>query len=138
MPGALFNLGHDIARSTIAANFQRHGTNAAPERSRKMMKEFLMQHWYLIVAADFFTIEAWTRVGLERFIILFFIELSRRKVEIAGIASNVNGLWMGRIGRNLTDPIDGVLKGKVSDPRSRSDVHDRVPEHTRRNRRGVG
>jgi putative transposase len=76
------------------------------------------------VATDFFTIEVWTRVGLERFVILFFIELSTRKVEIGGIASNVNGLWMGRIGRNLTDPIDGLLKGK------RYLIHDRDPLFT--------
>jgi len=30
----------------------------------------------LIVAADFFTIEAWTPRGLQRFIVLFLIELS--------------------------------------------------------------
>jgi len=45
----------------------------------------------LIVAADFFTIEAWTRSGLQRFVILFFIELSTRKVEIGGIASSPMG-----------------------------------------------
>ena len=38
------------------------------------------------MAADFFTVEVWTRRGLQRFIVLFFIELSTRKVEIAGIA----------------------------------------------------
>ena len=26
------------------------------------------------MAADFFTIEAWTRRGLQRFVILFFVE----------------------------------------------------------------
>jgi putative transposase len=123
--GALFNLGHDIARSTIAAILQRHGIEPAPGRSRKTTwKEFLTQHWDLIVAADFFTIEAWTRVGLERFVILFFIELSTRKVEIGGIASSVNGLWMGQIGRNLTDSVDGLLKGK------RYLIHDRDPLFT--------
>jgi len=30
----------------------------------------------LIVAADFFTVEAWTPRGLQRFIVLFFIDLS--------------------------------------------------------------
>jgi hypothetical protein len=39
------------------------------------------------VAADFFTVEVWTRRGLQRFIVLFFIELSTRKVQIAGIAA---------------------------------------------------
>jgi hypothetical protein len=41
----------------------------------------------LIVAADFFTVEVWTRRGLQRFVVLFFIELSTRRVEIAGIAA---------------------------------------------------
>jgi hypothetical protein len=55
-------------------------TCAPPERERKTTwKEFLAQHWDLIVAADFFTIEAWTRHGLQRFVILFFMELSTRK-----------------------------------------------------------
>jgi hypothetical protein len=60
------------------------------------------------VAADFFTIEAWTPRGLQRFIVRFRMELSTRKVEIAGIAPSPNGLWMNQIGRNLTDVVDGV------------------------------
>jgi putative transposase len=57
--GALFNLGHDIARSTIADILHRHSTGPAPGRSRKTTwKEFLTQHWEQIAAADFFTIEA--------------------------------------------------------------------------------
>ena len=84
--GALSNLGRDIARSTIAEILKRHGIDPAPERSRKTTwKEFLIRHWDLIVAADFFTVEVWTCRGLRRFIVLFFIELSTRKVEIAGI-----------------------------------------------------
>jgi hypothetical protein len=39
------------------------------------------------------------------------MELSTRKVEIAGIASSPSGLWMNQIGRNLTDAVDGLLKG---------------------------
>jgi hypothetical protein len=66
--GALSNLGHNIARSTIADILQRHGMEPAPKRSRKMTwKEFLRRHWELIVSADFFTVEVWTRRGLQRF-----------------------------------------------------------------------
>src|SRR5580700_8565091 len=73
--GALFNLGHEIASSTIAEIPERKGIEPAPERSRKTTwKEFLSQHWELIVAADFFTIEAWTRYGLTRFLVLFLID----------------------------------------------------------------
>src|SRR6202047_842459 len=101
--GALFNLGHELARSTIAEILERHGIEPAPERSRKTTwKEFLTRHWGLIVAADFFTIEVWTRRGLQRFMVLFFIDLATRKVEIAGIGQGANSLWMSQIARNLT------------------------------------
>jgi hypothetical protein len=39
-----------------------------------------------IVATDFFAVKVWTRRGLQRFMVLFFIDLSTRKVVIAGIA----------------------------------------------------
>ena len=123
--GALSYLGHEIARSTIADILQRRGIEPAPERKRKATwKEFLSRHWELIVAADFFTVEVWTRRGLQRFVVLFFIELSTRRVEIAGIAATVNGLWMDQIGRNLTDSMDGILNGK------RYLIHDRDPLFT--------
>jgi transposase InsO family protein len=121
----LSNLGHDLARSTIAQILQRRGIEPAPERSRKTTwKEFLSRHWELIVATDFFTVEVWTRRGLERFIVLFFIELSMRKVEIAGLAQVTNGLWMSQIARNLTDAEQGILTGK------RYLIHDRDPLFT--------
>jgi putative transposase len=71
------------------------------------------------VATGFFTVEVWTRRGLQRFMVLFFIELSTRKVQIAGIASTANGLWMSQIVRNLTDTEQGILTGK------RYLIHDR-------------
>ena len=67
--GALSNLGHTLAGSTIAEILARHGVEPAPEGSRKTTwKEFLTQHWDLIVAADFFTVEVWTATGLRRFV----------------------------------------------------------------------
>src|SRR5436853_3234310 len=111
--GALVNLGHVLAHNTIADILRRHGIEPAPERSRKTTwKEFLNRHWDQIVASDFFTIEVWTPTGLHRFVVLFFIELSTRRVEIGGIASRANGLWMAQIARNLTDGVDGFFKGK--------------------------
>jgi len=122
---AKVGLGHELARSTIAQLLQRHGIEPAPERSRKTTwKEFLNRHWELIMATDFFTVEVWTRRGLQRFIILFFIELSTRKVEIAGIAPLTNGLWMSQIARNVTDAEQGILLGK------RYLINDRDPLFT--------
>ena len=87
-------------------------------------KEFLTRHWKLIAAADFFRVEVWTKRALQGFTVLSFIELSTRKVEIAGIASNANGLWMAQVGRNLTDAEDGILAGE------RYLIYDRDPLFT--------
>ena len=123
--GALANLGHMLAHNTIANILKRHGIEPAPERERKTTwKEFLRRHWEQIVATDFFTVEAWTPRGLQRFVILFFIELSTRRVEIGGISNRANGLWMAQISRNLTDDVDGFFKGK------RYLIHDRDPLYT--------
>jgi putative transposase len=96
------------------------------ERIRKTTwKEFLEQHWDQILASDFFTIEVWTASGLTRFIVLFFIGLSTPRVEIGGIASSPNGLWMAQIARNATDAIDGFFSGKWYL------IHDRDPLYTK-------
>ena len=124
--GALANLGHDSARSTIAEILKRQGMEPAPGRKRKTTwKEFLSRHWEQIVAADFFTAEVWTKRGLQRIMVLFFIDLATRKVEIAGVASVADGLWMSQIGRNVTDAMEGVLRSK------RYLLHDRDPLSTR-------
>jgi transposase InsO family protein len=123
--GALSNLGHELARSTIANILKRNAIEPSPERVRKTTwKEFLARHWEQIVAADFFTVEVWTRKGLQRFMVLFFIDLATRRVQIAGIFPGANGLWMNQIARNLTDAVDGLLKGK------RYIIHDRDPLFT--------
>ena len=112
--GALSNLGHIVARTTIANILKRHGIEPVPERNRKTTwKEFLARHWDQIVATDFFTMEVWTCSGLTRFIVLFFMDLSTRRVQIGGIASSANGLWMVQIARNLTDAVDGFSRGSV-------------------------
>src|SRR4051794_18147772 len=118
---------------------ERHGIEPAPERSRKTTwKEFLTQHWGLIVATDFFTIEVWTAKGLQRFMVLFLIDLSKRRVEVAGISAVANGLWMNQITRNLTDSVDGLLTGKRYLIHDRDLlVHERVSVHSKGCRRGI-
>ena len=111
--GALSNLGHEIARTTIANILKRHGIEPVPERNQKTTwKEFLRRHWSQIIATDFFTVEVWTCRGLQRFTVLFFMDLLTRRVELGGVASSANELWMLQIARNLTDAIDGSFRGK--------------------------
>src|SRR5215471_6916021 len=62
--------------------------------------------------------------GLQRFIVLFFMELSTRRIQIRGVASKANGLWMAQIARNLTDEVDSFFRGK------QYLIHDRDPLYT--------
>ena len=107
------NLGHELDCSTIAQILKRHGMEPSPERSRKTTsKEFLGRLWELMVATDFFTVEAWTRRGLQRYMVIFSIESFTRKVEIVDIAQVANGLWMSQLAPSLTDREQGILAGK--------------------------
>jgi len=72
----------------------------------------------------FFTVDVWTGSGLTRFAVLFIIELSTRRVEIAGITSEPDAAWMSQVSRNITDVSDGFLTGK------RFLIHDRDPLFT--------
>jgi hypothetical protein len=130
--GAISNLGHKLARSTIADILRRRGIEPAPERSRKTTwKEFLRRHWELIAAADFFTVEVWTAKGLKRFLILFFIDLSTRKVEIAGIASKSEWI-VDESDWPECDRCDrrNFERQTISHSRSRPVVHSRISKHS--------
>ena len=72
----------------------------------------------------FFHVEVWTRQGLQRFVVLFVMELSTRKVEVVGIGPAPDWLWMQQIARNLTAGDDGIVNGK------RYLIHDRDPLFT--------
>jgi hypothetical protein len=51
-------------------------------------------HWEGLAAMDFFTVEVATLGGLVRYSVLFAIELSTRKVHIAGMTSQPKDAWM--------------------------------------------
>ena len=54
LQGALANLGHILAHTTIANILKRHGIEPAPDRIRKTTwKEFIDRHWDQIVADGF-------------------------------------------------------------------------------------
>ena len=124
--GTLANLGHDVARGTIANILDQHAIEPAPERCKKTTwQEFLQAHWEALAAADFFTVEVWTRSGLVRVMVLFVIELPTRKVEIAGICPQPDRVWTTQNSRSLSDDVDCFLVGK------KHLIHDRDPLFTR-------
>ena len=124
--GALSNVGHTIARTTVKRILHDHGIDPAPERSRRLpWKTFLQAHWEGLAACDLFTVEVLTLAGLRRYLVFFVITLQSRRVAIAGIHPQPDGAWMEQLARNLTDPVDGSLRS------ARYLIHDRDPLYTR-------
>ena len=111
--GSLSNLGHTVARSTIANILREHGVEPAPVRGeRTPWRTFLAAHWETVAATDFFTVEVATLRRLVTYYVLVVLELSSRRIHVAGITPGPDGAFMMQVGRNLTDPVDGFLRGK--------------------------
>ena len=58
-----------------------------------------------------FTVELWTGRGLVRYHVLFVLKLATRELHIAGLVPEPDEAWMKQVARNLTDPIEGFLRG---------------------------
>jgi transposase InsO family protein len=111
--GALANLGHQVSDQTVGNILKAHGIEPAPERKRQTTwKSFLQSHWDVLGAIDFTTIEVWTTRGLVTYYLLFVMELATRRVHLAGCTPNPHDPWMQQMARNLTDVVDGFLRGK--------------------------
>ena len=108
--GALKNLGHRVARSTVAAALARNGIPPAPKR-RTTWAQFIKAHKATLAAADFFTTEVWTRRGLTTVYTLFAIRLATRRVEILGTTTNPDSAFMAQIARNMTSETSPVFDG---------------------------
>ena len=108
--GELRKLGHRVAPSTIARVLKDNGIKPAPDRPSSW-KTFLQAHWGEIAGMDFFTTEVWTPHGLKTYYVLFAMDLKSRRVHVAGVTPNPSELFMAQVARNLTDTVDGFLKG---------------------------
>ena len=127
--GVLRTLGHRVSPSTIRNILKENGIEPSPDRSKRgSWNTFLKSHWDSIAATDFFNVEVWTLRGLITYYVLFVIDLSTRRVYIAGITPNPDGAWMNQIARNLTDENDGFLFEKrylIMDRDSKFSLHFR-------------
>ncbi|MFT5153440.1 MAG: hypothetical protein ACI841_003441, partial [Planctomycetota bacterium] len=73
-------------------------------------RAFLKSHADAIAAADFFTVDAWTKRGLVTHYVLFVIHHATRATYIAGITPHQNSAFMAQVVRNLTDSVDDFLR----------------------------
>jgi putative transposase len=87
-----------LSASSVWNILHRHGIEPAPRRASISWREFLRQQAGAILECDFFTVKT---LWLRRFYVLFFIELSRRRVYLAGITAHPDGAWVVQQARNL-------------------------------------
>ena len=118
--GARGNLGHQVARGTLANVRKERGLEPAPERkTRTTWRECLAAHGDVLAAADCCTVAGWTPRGLTRFTVLGLMHLASRRVQIAGISAEPDGPGGTQLMRHAPDAEDGCLR------HSRVLIHDR-------------
>jgi hypothetical protein len=107
--GALKNLGHRVARATVARILKKQGI--PPSRERPMQwRTFLRAHWSALLAADFFTTEVWTVRGLVTYYTVFVIELHTRRVHLLGSTPYPDEEFVIQTMRHLADPVEGIRR----------------------------
>src|SRR6266508_3609088 len=96
--GELVGLGIPLSPSSVWNMLRRDGIEPAPRRASVSWREFLCRQAAGILECDFFTVET---LWLRRLHVLFFIELGRRRVHLAGVTANPNSAWVAQQARNL-------------------------------------
>ena len=102
--GELKKVGVRVGATTIRRLLKAHGLGPAPRRFGPTWTEFLSAQAKSVLAADFFTLET---LWLRRLYVLFFIELSSRRVYFAGVTAHPDSAWVAQQARNLA--VDGRL-----------------------------
>jgi len=97
--GELRKLGVPVGASTVRRVLRRAGLGPAPRRTGPTWTEFLRAQGRGVLACDFFTIET---VFLKTLYVLFFIEVSTRRVHIVGTTSRPDSAWVTQQARNLS------------------------------------
>jgi putative transposase len=101
--GELRKLGIRVGTTTIRTLLRRHRLGPAPRRSGPSWTQFLKAQAEGIVACDFFTVET---IWLKTLHVLFFIQLSTRRVVAAGVTAHPYSAWVAQQARNATMDLD--------------------------------
>jgi transposase len=97
--GECAKLGVTVSATSVRNVLRRHRLKPAPRRSGPTWVQFLRAQAAGTLACDFFSVDTMT---LRRLYVLFFIDLERRKVFLAGIIQHPVGNWVTQQARSLT------------------------------------
>lgn len=97
--GELLKLGYKVSLTSVRNVLNRNGIVPAPVRYGSIGWRQLMNHYKeQLLACDFFTVET---IFLRTIYVLVFIELGTRRVHLAGVTSQPNGIWVAQQARQL-------------------------------------
>jgi putative transposase len=96
--GELLKLHLRVSATTVRTILLRHGLDPAPRRAGPTWSEFLRSQAAGILACDFFTVET---LRLRSLCVLFFIQLSTRRVFVVGVTAHPDSAWVTQQARNL-------------------------------------
>jgi hypothetical protein len=97
--GELKGLGVAVSATTVRTWLRDNGLGPVGTRPGMTWREFVRTHRHSLLAVDFFTVDtAW----LQRFYVLFFIEVGSRRVHLAGCTPNPSGPWVTQQARQLS------------------------------------
>jgi putative transposase len=102
-PGRAGGTWVKLAAGTVWTILKEAGIEPAPKRLERNWSEFLRQQATSVLECDLLTVGT---LFLKRFYVLFFIELSTRRVHLAGITTNPDGYWVTQQARNLLMRLD--------------------------------
>jgi putative transposase len=97
--GELAGLGISVSATSVRKLPVEAGLGPAGERGGLSWREFIRHQAKSMIACDFFTVDT---ISLRRIYVLFFIEISTRRVHLAGMTENPDGAWVAQQARNLT------------------------------------
>jgi transposase InsO family protein len=97
--GECTKLGVTVSATSVRNVLRRHRLKPAPRRSGPTWSQLLRAQAGSTLACDFFSADT---ITLRRFYVLFFLDLERRKVFLAGVTAHPIGSWVTQQARNLT------------------------------------
>jgi putative transposase len=118
--GEVRKLGYSsIGRSTVERILKRHGLAPRPHHGGLSWADFLGHYGQFIWATDFFTV---TTATLRTYYVLFFIEVSTRRIVYWNVSEHPDGEWVPQQIRNID-----ILHDELP----RYLIHDRDSKFTR-------